>query len=296
MMRAVPGDPEDVLIGPDLDPSVRASLRERYGLDESLWAQFGRYVWNVVTGDLGTSFRYQLPVSDVLADRLVNTLLIMGPAVVLATAFGVIAGAYSGSRIGSWQDTWITRTVLAMRSSPAFWIATLALTLFSYRLGWLPSSGMVDSSVGGSRWDQVFSISFLQHLVLPLVLTSLLFAAWPLLTMRTAMLDVLEQDFVQLLEATGMSRRRILWRGARNAMLPVVSLLPIMAELLVGGQVVIEQVFSWPGMGRELIDAVNNYDYPVLQGAFMLTAAVVIVVAAVSDILYVYLDPRVRLT
>lgn len=297
LMRAVPGDPEDVLIGPNLDPAVKDSLRQRYGLDESLAVQFTRFISNTLQGEFGTSFRYQLPVADVLGDKLVNTLLIMAPAVVLAFTFGILAGAYSGSRIGRWQDTWITRTVLAVRSAPAFWIATLALTLFSYKLGWLPSAGMSDANQGEGLWQQVFSLSYLEHLVLPLTLTTLIICAWPLLTMRTAMLDVLQQDFVHLLEATGMSRFRILFRhAARNAMLPVVSLLPTLAEFLVGGQVVIEQVFSWPGMGREMVDAVNNYDYPILQGAFLLTATVVIVIAALSDILYVYLDPRVRLT
>nr|WP_281352395.1 ABC transporter permease [Phytoactinopolyspora alkaliphila] len=208
---------------------------------------------------------------------------------------GVLAGAFWGRPL----DAVITRFALLVRAAPLFWVATLVLLLFSYTLGWFPSGGMFDpgSGAGESFTARVLSLEFLRRLVLPLGVTVLLIMVWPLLTMRTAMLDVMKQDFMQVLEAAGMSRTRILFRhGARNALLPVVSLMPSMIGFLVGGQVVVETVFSWPGMGRELVASVDAFDYPVLQGGFLLTATVVIVVGVLADIAYAYLDPRVRLT
>ncbi|NED96378.1 ABC transporter permease [Phytoactinopolyspora alkaliphila] len=298
LVRAA-GDPDQVMIGPDLDPSVRETLREAYGLDESLFTQYVKFIGNAATGDLGTSFQYRAPVADVLGEKLVNTLLLLLPALALGMGLGMVLGVLAGAFWGRPLDAVITRFALLVRAAPLFWVATLVLLLFSYTLGWFPSGGMFDpgSGAGESFTARVLSLEFLRRLVLPLGVTVLLIMVWPLLTMRTAMLDVMKQDFMQVLEAAGMSRTRILFRhGARNALLPVVSLMPSMIGFLVGGQVVVETVFSWPGMGRELVASVDAFDYPVLQGGFLLTATVVIVVGVLADIAYAYLDPRVRLT
>lgn len=297
LIRAA-GSPDQVMIGPDLDASVQQTLRESYGLDQPVAVQYLTFLRNSVTGDLGMSFQYRAPVTDVLGEKLQNTLLLLLPALLLGGAIGIALGVLAGAYRGRLVDTVITRFALLLRAAPLFWVATLVLIAFSYTLGWFPSGGMTDPSVGSGAGlaDRVLSWEFLHRLALPLGVTVSLIMIWPLLTMRTAMLDVMRQDFVRVLEATGMSRPRILYRhAARNALLPVVSLLPSMIGFLIGGQVVVENVFSWPGMGREMVASVDAFDYPVLQGAFLLTATVVIVVGVLADIAYAYLDPRVRL-
>jgi ABC-type dipeptide/oligopeptide/nickel transport system permease component len=299
LFRAVPGDPSLALIGPDLDPALQDKLRADFGLDKPLFEQYVSYLWQALHGDLGVSFRYREPVTQVLAEKLLNTLALVLPAMMVAFAAGSTLGAVAGMHWGRPFDTTLSRTFLAVKSAPVFWTGTLLLMVFSYQLGWFPTGGMTEIGAGDSAGllGTFFSWEFLQHLALPLVLLSVVFMVEPMLTMRTSMLDVLHADFVELAKAQGLSGHDIVFnRAARNALLPVVSLLPAVSSHLVGGQVIVETVFSWPGMGREMVDAVNGFDYPMLQGAFLLIALLVTVVNAVSDLLYAYLDPRVRLS
>lgn len=295
LFRAVPGDPSLALIGPDLDPSVQKTLREDFGLDESLFNQYISYLWQALHGDLGISIRYRQPVTEVLAEKLFNTLLLVLPAMFIAFAAGSVIGAIAGINWGRPWDTALSRTFLAIKSAPVFWTGTLLLMVFSYQLGWFPTGGMTE--VGTADGGGVLTVDFLRYLALPLLLLSVVFMVEPMLTMRTSMLDVLHADFVELAQAQGLRHNTIVFnRAARNALLPVVSLLPAVSSHLVGGQVIVETVFSWPGMGREMVDAVNGFDYPMLQGSFLLIAGLVIVVNATSDLLYAYLDPRIRLS
>jgi ABC-type dipeptide/oligopeptide/nickel transport system permease component len=300
LFRAVPGDPSAAVIGPDLDPSVAADLRQRYGIDQPVVVQFLKYVGNLVQGDLGLSFEYKEPVRDILLNRLFNTSVLVVPAIVLALFAGTALGAVAGARRrGSRLDGLLRNGAFLTKSSPVFWGAAMALLVFSYQLGWAPAIGMRSpgQATGADGLALVFSTDFLHHLVLPLLVMTVFLMPEPLLTMRTAMKDVLHEDFVELGRAAGLSRPRIVYRhAARNALLPVVTLMPALTGVIIGGQVIIETVFSWPGMGRAIVEAVNNFDYPVMQGVFLITAAVAIVVNAVIDVVYAYLDPRVRLT
>lgn len=298
LFRAVPGDPSLVLIGPELEASAAAAIRESFGLDGSLWSQYWSYLSNAIRGDLGTSFRYGLPVSTVLGVKMVNTLVLVLPAVLIAFGFGLGLGSVAAARWRSKTDRLITQTFLAIKSAPAFWIGTMALVVFSFWLGWTPSGGMATPGAplveGVGRFA---SVDFLLHLALPLAVFSMILTVEPALTMRTSMVNVLGDDFIDLGLAKGLSRRRIWVRhAARNSLLPVVSLLAAVGGHLIGGAVIIEIVFSWPGMGREMVEAVNRFDYPVMQGAFMAIAALAIIFNALADVLYTYLDPRVRLT
>lgn len=298
LFRAVPGDPSLVLIGPELEASTADAIRKSFGLDGSVWTQYWSYLKNVLQGDLGMSFRYRQPVSTVLRVKLVNTLVLVLPAILIAYGLGIGLGSTAAARWKSRTDGAITQTFLAIKSAPSFWIGTLALMLFSFRLGWFPTGGM--ATPGAPIVDGIgrfLSWDFLRHLFLPLTVMAMVMTVEPVLTMRTSMVDVLNDDYIELGLAKGLSRRRIWVRhAARNSLLPVVSLLPAIAGHLIGGSVIIETVFSWPGMGREIVDAVNRFDYPVMQGAFMAIGALVIVVNAIADVVYTYLDPRVRLT
>lgn len=298
LFRAVPGDPSVVLIGPDMGASDVAALSERFGVGEPVLVQYGKYLLNVATGDLGVSFRYGIPVTEVLGEKLANTLVLVLPAMLFALAAGLLLGSTAAARWRRPTDRGITQFFLTVKSAPSFWLATLVLMLFSYRLGWAPTGGMATPGLAPADGLARFvSGDFLSHLILPLAVLSLVFTVEPLLTTRTAMVDNLGKDYVELAVAKGVKPSRIwLQHAARNSLLPVISLLPAIAGHLVGGQVIIETVFSWPGMGREIVEAVNRLDYPVMQGAFLATAVLIILINAVSDIAYTYLDPRVRLS
>lgn len=295
LFRAVPGDPATAIVGPDVDPAVAEQLRERYGLDESLWQQFWSYVSALAHGDLGTSFQYKVPVTDLLADRLLYTMALVVPALILAVVAGVALGAIAASSRPRVDDT-LRTGVFAIKAAPIFWVSTLALILFSFKLEWVPSIGMFGAGSDGG-FGRFFTLDFLHHLILPMSILVLYYLVEPMLTMRTTMKDVLSQEFITHEKAQGLRRSRILYRhGARNAALPVVSLAPTLVDNVIGGQIIVETVFSWPGMGRAVVDAVHNYDYPMMQGIFLLTAVAVVLINAAIDVIYAYLDPRVRLS
>lgn len=297
LFRAVPGDPSLVLIGPEIEASAADSIRESFGLDRSLGVQYWSYLTNALQGDLGMSFRYRVPVSTVLSEKLANTAALVLPAMLIAFGLGALLGSLTASRPNSRLDRLITQLFLSIKSAPSFWMATMALVVFSLWLGLTPSGGM--TTPGAPRvegFERFFSGDVLSHLILPLLILAAIFTVEPLMTMRTSMMEVLDDDFVEFGHAKGFSRARVTMHAARNSLLPLVSLLPSIAGHLIAGSVIIEIVFSWPGMGREIVDAVNRFDYPMMQGAFMAIAALAILVNAVADIVYTYLDPRVRLT
>ncbi|WP_026257294.1 ABC transporter permease [Actinopolymorpha alba] len=299
LFRAVPGDPSAAVIGPNLDPAVQGVLRERYGVDEPLAIQLVKYLGRLAHGDLGMSFQYKRPVSEILAGKLFNTGVLVVPAIVLALLLGTAIGALTAASRRSLLDRVVRNAAFTVKASPIFWTASLAVLLFSLRLDWLPSVGMRTPGQGdaGSGLAAIWSTDFLWHLALPLAIMTLFFMPEPLLTMRTAMKENLHEDFIELAQAQGLRRRRVIyWHAARNALLPVVTLMPALTGVLIGGQVIVETVFSWPGMGREIVNAVNTYDYPMMQGVFLLTGLLAVTVNTVVDILYAYLDPRVRLT
>ncbi|TCN40756.1 peptide/nickel transport system permease protein [Kribbella orskensis] len=293
LFRAVPGDPAAAVIGPDVDPAVAEQLRQRYGLDDPLPMQFQSYCQALLHGDLGMSFQYKVPVTDVLGEALINTAVLVVPAIILAVLIGVWLGAFAATSRPR-VDGGLRTSAFVVKASPVFWVSTLALMLFGLILGLVPSIGMFSPgrADGGTFW----SWDFLHHLLLPLSILVMYYLVEPMLTMRTAMNDVLGQEFIAHGKAQGLAASRIIYRhGARNAMLPVVTLAPTLVDNVIGGQVIVETVFSWPGMGRAVVEAVNNFDYPVMQGVFLLTAVTVVAVNATVDVMYAYLDPRVRL-
>lgn len=297
LFRMVPGDPLSMVLTPRMSPEIRQQLVERYGLHEPLYVQYVRYIANVLQGNFGVSFYYGRPVFDIVFDRLVNTLALMVTAFVFAYAIGTYLGAHMAWIRGTRRERAEMVVLLLVRSTPVFWTGMMLLYVFAFELNWFPIGGMrgFDAQYSGFV-SKFFSVDFLYHLVLPALSLSLFYLGLPLLLMRNNMLEVLTEGYIDTARAKGLSNRRImLSHAARNAILPVVTAFAISIGFSVGGQVLIETVFSWPGLGQEMVKSAIRNDHPLAQASFFLLSVIVIVMNFVADLTYSYLDPRVRL-
>jgi len=295
MFRLMPGDPMAAYISEALSEESKQSIRAQFGLDRSLPEQYLFYLLNLVRGELGMSFFMKEPVWDIVMGALPNTLILTLSGLVIAYAFGVIAGAYLAWKRGSVTEGVVIPVVLATRAAPEFWVGMIMLALFAFHLGWFPSGGAASpGAMYDSEWGRIFSVDFLKHLALPVLTLALYLQGLPLLLMRSTMLDVLHEEYVNMARMKGLTTRRIvLNHAARNALLPVSTAFALSMGQLVGGNVVVEIVFSWPGLGRILVQAVSASDYPLAQGAFLLVAVALITMNLLADLLYALLDPRV---
>jgi peptide/nickel transport system permease protein len=295
MFRLMPGNPLVAFISPTFTTEQQQTLMREFGLDKPLSVQFVIYVGQLLHGNLGDSFFYKRPVAEVLGELVPNTLMLSVFALVLAYIFGAVAGGILAWRRGSRLETAGIIYTLISRSAPEFWIGMLLLTLFAFKLQWLPASGATSPGViYASFWQQLASPDYWRHLVLPVLTLAFYLQGLPLLLMRSNMLDVMQEDFVTLARMKGISEWRIMLRhGARNAMLPVVTAMAMGIGYAIGGDVVVETIFSWPGLGRMLVRAVAASDYPVAQGAFLSIAAVMVLLNLLADVLYYALDPRI---
>jgi len=295
LFRLMPGDPTSYIISPQMSPEIRQQIIAQYGLNDPLWVQYLRYMENLVTLNLGRSFQSNQPVSDILANYLPNTLVLMLSAFIIAYAVGVTFGVLTGWYRGSDFEKGTVVFALVGRSIPSFWVGILVLWVFGATFNWIPMSGM--TSIGtepGSFLSMVTSIDFLRHLIAPMLVLAFYYMGYPLLIMRNSMLETLSEDFIDICRAKGLTERTIMFRhAARNAMLPVLTAAAIAVGFAIGGSVLIETVFGWPGIGREMIRAVLRRDYPVAQGTFLVLAFAVVVMNFVADLLYGVLDPRV---
>jgi peptide/nickel transport system permease protein len=297
LFRVMPGNPTAVVISPALDPEAKQALMHQFGLDKPLYVQYWLYISNLAQGDMGVSFRYREPVMEILWSRFINTLVLIGPAALFAMIIGLIMGGFSAARRATKLDSTLIVGSLAIKALPSFWTSMLALMLFAYILKWVPAAGMRTPGYEPKNlYDQFVNLDFLRHLILPLSIITLLFIAEPLLTMRNSMLETQGEDFIEMARAKGIGERKVVYKHwVRNALLPVVSIVPMMVGHIMGGEVLVETVFSWPGLGREIVNAVSQYDYPLAQASFFLLAVVVVGLNFLSDIAYAALDPRIRL-
>lgn len=297
LFRMMPGDPTAQVISPALDEAAQARLKQAFGLDLPMWQQYLVYMKNLITFEWGRSFSTGQPVADLLGHWLVNTLLLMSAGLVLAITIGMLLGIMMAAQRGSAFDHSITVIGLIFQASPAFVVGILLLIAFSYRLDLFPSGGMITPGTDpGSVWAVITSADFLAHLALPTLTITALYVTTPMLVMRDSMLEVLGSDFVEFARAKGLSPARVLFRhAARNALLAVITVSSLILGFAIGGQVVIETVFSWPGMGKAMVDAALQHDYPVAQAAFFLMAAIVIGLNLITDLSYSLLDPRIKL-
>ena len=296
MFRLVPGDPVGVIISAELTESAREALREDWGLNRPLIEQYFLYLKNLLAGDFGMSFYHQEPVWDVLAEKVANTLVLMIPATVIGILLGVLGGMYLGWRRGSRLERFGVLLPPLIRAMPVFWLGVLLLMVFSYKLELFPNGGMRSIGSYPKNWvETYFSSDFLWHLTLPLVCTVITSLPEPMLIMRSSILETRGEDYIELLQAKGLKEGVILKHAARNSMLPVVTWVFHMFGFAIAGTVLIEVVFAWPGLGREMVTAVNNHDYPVSQAAFFLISFIIIGLNFINDMIYGFLDPRVVL-
>ena len=286
LIHLVPGDPVKLALGTRYDRGTYLALRHRAGLDRSLPVQYVTYLAHAVTGDLGVSFRSGLPVTSTVAGRLPATISLAVSAVVIALALAFPLGVLAGMRSGSIFDHGVRVFSQVGVSVPDFWMGILAILLFTGVLKWLPPSGYVPLTQSPGQW--------LQHVIMPAAVVGLVTASILTRFIRSAVLETLSQDFVRTADAKGLPRRTVLLRHVlRNALIPVVTVVAVQVASLLGGVIVVEVLFAWPGVGLLTYDAVQARDYPVLQGAVLFVAALFLLVNLVVDLLYGVLDPRI---
>jgi peptide/nickel transport system permease protein len=270
-----------------------AQLRAQFGLDQPLTTQLALYLNHVLHGDLGTSFRQGRPVAELILERLPATLLLTLTAFLFAIVTGITLGAMAAQRVGRIADSVITVLALGFYATPLFWVGLMLVLLFSVWLNWLPSFGMNTIAAGYTGWVAIADIG--QHLILPALTLGLFYMAIYARLTRASMLEVASQDFVRTARAKGVPEGRILRRHVlRNALLPVVTFAGIQAGQLIGGSILVETVFAWPGIGRLAFDALLARDYQVLLGVFLCTSVLVVLFNLLTDLLYVMIDPRVQ--
>jgi peptide/nickel transport system permease protein len=274
------------------DAGLRDALREQYGLNGSMLARFWLYASSVLRLDFGWSLAFDRPVLGLILERLPNTLLLMGSATALAFILGTTLGIVAGARPGGLTDRVLSTLSLALYATPGFWLGLVLAIVFAVQLRWLPTSGIETIASGKQGFARAVDIA--RHLVLPVASLGLIYLALFLRVMRTAMAAIWPLDFVLFAEAKGLSRRRIVLRHvARNAALPLVTVLGLQAATMLGGSVVIESVFAIPGFGRLAQEAVSGRDTPLLMGIILTSAVFVILVNLAVDILYAVFDPRI---
>jgi peptide/nickel transport system permease protein len=279
VVRLIPGDPARILAGDFATDQAVAELRQRWRLDRPLPVQYAAYVAGLARGDLGRSTATSLPVAGELGERFLRTLLLAGAAILVATLVGVTLGILSATHRASLLDFAATALALAGVSTPIFWSGLILILLFSVELPWLPAGGT------GS----------FAHLILPAVSLGLFGAGVIARQTRSSMLETLGEDFVRTARAKGLAERIVVYKHAlKNALIPVVTVLADQFGRMLGGAILTETVFSWPGMGRYLIEAIAMRDYPVIQGIILVFATSFLVVNLVLDISYALLDPRVQ--
>jgi len=289
IVHAAPGGPA-LLNNPDVDPKMAKEMEKQLGLDDPIPVQYARWLGNAVRGNLGRSYQHSLGTAELLWARIPNTLLLSGTALLLAVVLAVPLGMISAVYRYSALDYAATVTAFVGVSIPVFWLAILLIIVFSVTLGWLPSSGMLTVGVPFSMRDRLL------HLLMP----SIVLATFPLAQLtryvRSSMVDALAQDYVRTARAKGLPECSVLGRHAlRNALIPMVTVLGVLTPRLLGGAVVTETIFAWPGLGRLAVEAAVTRDYPVILGATLLVSTLVVLSNLITDVLYVVIDPRIAL-
>ena len=279
-LHMIPGDPAQVVAGPEASAQDIVQTRIKLGLDRPLHEQFLRFLSGVVQGDLGNSYRTNMPVLEMIGDRIVPTIELSFVSMVWAIVAGIFAGVVAATHRGKWQDQLTMFGAVAGISMPSFWLGLMLIELFAVQLGWLPSGGNTTY----------------EHYILPSITLGSGVAAVIARFTRSSLLETLGEDYVRTARAKGAQEWRVVWLHAlRNALLPVVTMTGLQFGFLLGGSVVVEAVFSWPGMGSMLVDAVNMRDYPVIQAEMLLFAIQFMFINLLVDVLYAVINPQIRL-
>ena len=297
LFRLAPGDPVSRMIDPNMTPEDAELLIEQLGLNEPLWKQYFIYLKNFFTGHFGYSFHYGEPVVKIIWDRLPNTILLFTTSIIMSAFVGLFLGKIASWHKGKKIDTWMTIGALVTHTLFLPWLALIMIWVFAYKLGWFPINGMLsvevwlDPEAGFIRK----AADVMYHMVLPLSTLFLIHFGSYLLLMRSSMLETLKEDYILTARAKGIAEKVIRdHHAAPNAALPVVTSIGLSLAFSINGGALTETVFTWPGIGRELVFSVSHSDYPLSLACFLLIAIVVLISNLIVDVLYAYLDPRIR--
>ncbi|PWC37639.1 glutathione ABC transporter permease GsiC [Azospirillum sp. TSO35-2] len=278
-VHLLPGDPARLVAGPDATQQDVELVRQDLGLDQPLWVQYGRFLGNAVQGEFGRSMKSKRPVSQEIGERFMPTLYLTVVAMVWATLAGLLIGVASATRRGRWQDHVGMVVAVSGIAFPSFWLGLLMIDLFSVKLGWLPTSGY-------GTW---------QHYVMPSLTLGLGVAAVMARFTRSAFIEIAREDYVRTARAKGVPARLVVWKHTlRNALIPIITMVGLQFGFLLGGSIVVETVFSWPGLGRLLVDSVSYRDYTVIQAEILLFSLEFIIINLLVDVLYAFANPEIR--
>ena len=297
LLNTAEGDAVDVLAGEagSATPEYMAELRAKFGLDQPLPVQLLVYLKNIISLDLGYSFRHDMPVSVLIVDRFWPTLLLMVSTIILAVLFGILLGLLAAINLNTWKDAVISVFALITYATPLFWVGLMMIVVFSINLRWFPTSGMENIAAFYEGFDRFVDIT--HHLVLPTITLSLFYLALYTRLMRASMLEQYGQDYVVTARAKGLPERRITFGHVlRNALLPVVTMAGVQVGALIGGSVIVESVFAWPGLGMLAFESLFARDLNLLLGIFLISSVLVVVVNLIVDVIYCFLDPRIEVS
>lgn len=295
LIHLAPGDVAIVIAGDSGagDPEVIAEIREDLGLDQPFVVQLGGYVGDVAKGDLGTSYRFNEPVTDLITTRLWPTFLLVGTAVSFAIVLGVLVGVFTARRPENPISHGVTVFSLTGYSMPVFWTGLMLVIMFASNVRWFPVSGMRDVRLDGNWLEEWIDIA--HHLVLPSITLGVIYLAQYSRLSRASMLEVLQSDYVRTARAKGLAERRVVYKHAlRNAVIPVVTVAGLQFGQMLSGALLVETVFNWPGLGRLASDSVFQRDAPVLLGILICSASLVVIINILTDLVYRLIDPRIR--
>lgn len=293
LIHATPGDPAVLLAGGTATKQQVETLRKEFGLDKPLYEQFFIYVENILKGNFGFSFYYMSPVIQVIQSFLPNTLLLIASGLSFAAIGGIVLGVVSAMKPNSLRDRFVGIVSLLGYSIPTFWLAIILILIFSMSLNLLPLGGMTDLRANYSGFPAI--VDRIRHLVLPTIAVGTFFMAIISRMTRSSMMETLRQPYILAAKAKGIKQRTVIFRHAlKNALLPVITVIGLNLGAMLGGAVLTEMVFSWPGVGRMLVTAILNRDYPLVMGTLIYTSIGVLIINFVVDILYAVIDPRIR--
>lgn len=289
LIMSAAGSPLSMMVGPRVSEGAVAARAAQWGLDQPVYVQYWNWLLEVLHGNLGYSYKSHLPVADMIAGHLGPTLLLMGTSMILGLLLAVPAGIYSAVHRYQKRDYAVVSASFVFSSVPGFFLSLILIFFFTVRLGWLPSSGMYTPGTGGDAWDVI------RHLIMPALVLAVGVAGGNIRYIRSAVLEILEMDYLRTARAKGMGRRIVIRKHAlRNALLPIVTVIGMQIPTLFGGAVIVEQLFSWPGLGMITMGAVTGRDYPVIMGVCLLSAVVVLAANLLTDILYALVDPTIK--
>ena len=297
LFRLAPGDPVERMVDPTMAPEDVELLISQLGLDQPIWKQYVIYLKNFFVGRFGHSFHYGQPVEEIIGNRLPNTILLFTTSIILSALVGVFLGKIASWHKGKKTDSFMTIGALVTHTVFVPWLALIMIWVFAYKLGWFPITGMISEEVwlDPDAGQLRKALDIFHHMVLPLTTLFLIHFGSYLLIMRSSMLETLKEDYILTARAKGLKEKTIRDRhAAPNASLPVVTTVGLSLAFSINGGALTETVFTWPGIGRELVFSVSQNDYPLAQASFLLIALVVLISNLVVDILYAYLDPRIR--